>query len=175
MVSLQALPKGLVPDRESVYSGCLGATENKWELCSLLCNQRTCRTTDIRERKRLQTPKKKRSTANLSNWEITWTKLENMHPQKSVVRPPEFPARLAGDDLTLYKTSPWRLGAGDFPGGPVVKNPPCNAKNVGLIPGQGTKILHAMEQLSSRATTKIQYAQLRPDRVKFKKIAFKKD
>ena len=28
----------------------------------------------------------------------------------------------------------------DFPGGPVVKNPPSNAGDAGLIPGQGTKI-----------------------------------
>ena len=32
---------------------------------------------------------------------------------------------------------------GDFPGGPVVKNPSCNAGDAGAIPGQGTKILHA--------------------------------
>ena len=32
---------------------------------------------------------------------------------------------------------------GDFPGGPVVKNPPCNAGDAGSIPGQGTKIPHA--------------------------------
>ena len=38
--------------------------------------------------------------------------------------------------------------SGDFPGGPVVKNLPCNAKDAGLISGQGTKIPHAMEQLS---------------------------
>ena len=38
------------------------------------------------------------------------------------------------------------IGEG-LPGGPVVKNPPCNAGDVGSIPGQGTKILHAMEQL----------------------------
>ena len=25
----------------------------------------------------------------------------------------------------------------DFPGGPVVKNPPCNAEDLGLIPGRG--------------------------------------
>ena len=31
----------------------------------------------------------------------------------------------------------------DFPGGPVVKNPPSNAGEVGSIPGQGTKIPHA--------------------------------
>ena len=34
-------------------------------------------------------------------------------------------------------------GQGDLPGGPGVKNPPYNAGDVGLIPGQGTKISHA--------------------------------
>ena len=38
--------------------------------------------------------------------------------------------------------------AWDFPGGPVVKNSPCNAGDVGLIPGWGTKIPHMGEQLS---------------------------
>ena len=38
--------------------------------------------------------------------------------------------------------------AREFPGGPVVKNPPCNAGDVGSIPGQGTKIPYAAEQLS---------------------------
>ena len=28
----------------------------------------------------------------------------------------------------------------DFPGSPVVKNPPCKAEDNGLIPCQGTKI-----------------------------------
>ena len=42
---------------------------------------------------------------------------------------------------------------GDLPGGPVVKNPPCNAGDPGLIPGQGTKIPHAVGQLSPRTTT----------------------
>ena len=40
----------------------------------------------------------------------------------------------------------------DFPGGPVVKNPPSNAGYVGSIPGQGTKIPYAAGQLSPRAT-----------------------
>ena len=31
----------------------------------------------------------------------------------------------------------------DFPGGPVVKNPPSNVGDAGSIPGQGTKIPHA--------------------------------
>ena len=43
---------------------------------------------------------------------------------------------------------------GDFPGGPVVKNPPSNARDMGLIPGQGTKIPYASEQLSPHTTTR---------------------
>ena len=34
----------------------------------------------------------------------------------------------------------------DFPSGPVDKNLPSNAGDMGLISGKGTKILHAMEQ-----------------------------
>ena len=39
----------------------------------------------------------------------------------------------------------------DFPGGPVVKNPPSNAGNLGSIPGPETKISHG--QLSPCAAT----------------------
>ena len=42
----------------------------------------------------------------------------------------------------------------DFPGGPVVKNPPTNAGDAGSIPGQGTKIPRAAGQLSLCATTR---------------------
>ena len=41
----------------------------------------------------------------------------------------------------------------DFPGGPVVKNPPYNAGDAGSIPGQGTKTPHAVGKLSPHATT----------------------
>ena len=40
-----------------------------------------------------------------------------------------------------------------FPGGPVVKNLLCSTGDAGLILGQGTKIPHAMEQVSLCATT----------------------
>ena len=42
---------------------------------------------------------------------------------------------------------------GDFPGGPVVKNPPSDAGDTGSIPGLGTKIPHAVGQLSPCTTT----------------------
>ena len=43
---------------------------------------------------------------------------------------------------------PLQCKTGDFPGGSVVKNPPSNAGETGLIPGWGTKIPHAEGQLS---------------------------
>ena len=45
------------------------------------------------------------------------------------------------------------LSSRDFPSIPVVKNPPSNAGDMGLIPGGGTKIPHAVGQLSPRAAT----------------------
>ena len=44
--------------------------------------------------------------------------------------------------------------ARDYPGGPVVKNPPCNAGDLGSIRGWGTKIPHATEQLSLHVATR---------------------
>ena len=41
----------------------------------------------------------------------------------------------------------------DFPGGPALKNLPGNGGDMGSIPGEGTKTLHATEQLSLRAET----------------------
>ena len=41
----------------------------------------------------------------------------------------------------------------DFPGGPVVKNPPSNAGDAGSIPGQGAKIPQSMRQLSPCTAT----------------------
>ena len=41
----------------------------------------------------------------------------------------------------------------DVFGGPVVENPPCNAGDVGLIPGRETKIPRAAGRLSPRTAT----------------------
>ena len=41
----------------------------------------------------------------------------------------------------------------DFPGGPVVKNLPCNAEYMGSIPGQETNISRASGQFSQCAAT----------------------
>ena len=49
----------------------------------------------------------------------------------------------------------------DFPGGPVVKNPPCNAGDTGSIPGRENKIPCVAEQLSLCATTKTQGSQIK--------------
>ena len=42
---------------------------------------------------------------------------------------------------------------GDFLDGSVIKNLSCSAKDAGSVPGQGTKIPHALEQLSLGITT----------------------
>ena len=52
---------------------------------------------------------------------------------------------LIPSDLTSYFKK-WKHQ--NFPSGPVVKNPPSKAGDVGLIPGQKTKIPHATAQLS---------------------------
>ena len=43
----------------------------------------------------------------------------------------------------------------DFPGGPVVKNPPANAGDAGLITGHGTKIPQALGHLSRCAALQL--------------------
>ena len=40
-------------------------------------------------------------------------------------------------------TTDFKIYMRNFPGGPVVKNPPCNAEDGGLILGRGTKMPHA--------------------------------
>ena len=49
---------------------------------------------------------------------------------------------------TGHSVWPKPVTSRDFPGGPVVENPLGNAGDVGSIPGWGTKVLHAMGQLS---------------------------
>ena len=49
---------------------------------------------------------------------------------------------------SLFKKYVW-----DSPSGSVDKNPPVNAEDVGWIPGWGTKIPHAVWQLSPQAAT----------------------
>ena len=55
----------------------------------------------------------------------------------------------------------------DFPSGPEVENPPCNAADLGLIPGRGTRILPALEKKPSYWGNCWDHVQqLRPDTVK---------
>ena len=77
------------------------------------------------------------------------------HPQvttwpRTVVLPVYSGSKREEQYMTCTKYYEGKEGKRDFPGGPVVKNPPCNA---GSIPGRGTKIPHAAGQLSPRAAT----------------------
>ena len=70
-------------------------------------------------------------------------------------------ARLVG----LYKKTKRR----DLPGGPEVENPPCNAADLSLIPGRGTRILPAVEKKPSYLGNCWDHVQqLKPDTVKNK-------
>ena len=51
------------------------------------------------------------------------------------------------------KISCTNLNALGFPGGAVVKNPSANAGDTVSIPGQGTKILHAVWRGQNKQTT----------------------
>ena len=52
---------------------------------------------------------------------------------------------------TYYSRSQCKSSLCDFPHGPAAKNSPCNAGHTCWIPGQGTKIPHAVGQLSLHA------------------------
>ena len=59
---------------------------------------------------------------------------------------------------------------GDFPGGPVVKNPPSDAGDKDSIPGQGSKIPNTSGQLKPRTTAREDHTlQRRPRESKKKK------
>ena len=66
-----------------------------------------------------------------------------------------YPMALVHDRLPELKES-----LGDLPGGSVIKNPPSNAEDVGSIPGRGTKIPHALGQLSLSVITNTQCSQI---------------
>ena len=50
------------------------------------------------------------------------------------------------EQLTLTELSENKHTTRDFPSGPGVKTWPSHVKGMGLIPGQGAKILHALSQ-----------------------------
>lgn len=56
--------------------------------------------------------------------------------------------------LAERKKKSFKNENGDFPGGPVVKNPPSKARDSGSIAGQGTKIPPALGQLSPLTITR---------------------
>ena len=69
--------------------------------------------------------------------------------------------------LADYSSPIKTLHLGDFPGGPVFKNLPCDAGDAGSIPSGGVKIPHAAEHISPHITTrKACVTQPRPDEAK---------
>ena len=55
-------------------------------------------------------------------------------------------------EVTLAMKMP-KFQSWNFLGSPLVRNLPCNARDLGSIPGQATEIPHALEQQSLHAAT----------------------
>ena len=51
-------------------------------------------------------------------------------------------------DIVHYTDTVKNVTSRDFPGGPVINNPPCNVEDTGSILGWGTKIPYEVGQLS---------------------------
>ena len=67
-----------------------------------------------------------------------------------------------GEMLSIFQRK-WDLG--DFPGGPMVRNPPCRAGEAGSVPGLGTKIPCAVEWLRLHAATESAWAAVKDPHV----------
>ena len=57
-------------------------------------------------------------------------------------------------------------GKGDFPGGPGVKNLPCNAEDQGSIPDQGPKVPHAVQPTCHRDRVRPPQGKILQDTIK---------
>ena len=77
-------------------------------------------------------------------WPMYWSFIFNISPSN------EYPGLISFrmDWLAIKTMYKW-----DFSGGLVVMNLPCNTVDVGSIPGPGTRIPHAVEQLGLHITT----------------------
>ena len=64
----------------------------------------------------------------------------------------KFKIMITGLDLKHLKIQVLSHKEMDFSGGPVVKNPPCNTRDMDLISGWRAKMPHAMGQLRPNTT-----------------------
>ena len=95
-----------------------------------------------------------RSLAGYGPWghkESDTTERVHFHPFRKLMAPRP---RLVGPIVTWVNL---KHHCRDFPSSPVAKNLPANAGDAGSIPGPGTKIPQALEQLSLHSTKKIPY------------------
>ena len=71
-----------------------------------------------------------------------------------------FQSEGAGALTTDNRWEESQIGSRGVPGGSVAETLPCKAGNVGSVPGQRTKIPHALGRLSPCATTKTLRSQI---------------
>ena len=83
------------------------------------------------------------SIKHLDNtWHLSW------NPSKKLPKKKYFQAHSMRPQSPGYQNQRYHKNENykDFPGGPEVTNPPCNASDTGLILGWGTKIPNTAEQ-----------------------------
>ena len=84
-------------------------------------------------------------------WKTPWTYEKPLISSYNLLSIYESDIALSKDSAYVYSFNPKKALGRDFPGGPMVKNPPSNAGDKSLIPRRGTKIPHAMGQIRPEA------------------------
>ena len=98
---------------------------------------------------------KKEHSLTHSSWPDT--KNQTKIPKKKKKKKTYSPTSLINIDAKILSKI---LANQDFPGHPVIKNPPCNARDIGSIPAQKTGISDVVGQPRPCATMKTQHSQI---------------
>ena len=100
----------------------------------------------VSEKEVLKKDKKKKNPKKTKNPAVEWKRKQ----LRDICNKKDWQRERAGNKVYSQLTQ----HDGALSGGPVVKNPLCNAGGVGLILGWGTKLPQALEQLSPNTTNR---------------------
>ena len=87
---------------------------------------------------------------SLRSWHVVWSVLYGIQPCAELRENDQY--MLMESSKEVWMLSKDKMFLRNLPGGPVVKNPPCDEGDSGSIPHWETKIPPAMEQQSLRDT-----------------------
>ena len=86
---------------------------------------------------------------SLTSWHVVWSVLYGIQPYAELRESDQYMLMESSKEVWIFSKD--KMFLRNLPGGPVVKNPPCDEGDSGLIPHWETKIPPAMEQLSLHA------------------------